>query len=485
MLLLKSVGCVVTRNRAINLLLGVFALAVLGGCQSAGNSGAMTLPHALISVAHYYGTPLSGPQVVPANTTAADALDVRVDWFALEQADVRSLPLLGSQARLVTAQRGGLAVMPAAKFTSDARVQWIAPDAARKSLAAMSAGPMAAFGKLRTALPHGVNASFSAVDLTSVADDTLGQLRQPRVEIDISRPAAVAGVEQLQVGVAVEDFSSLAEAHGATTQPGNASRLVFQREVALLDHPFDQKPIAALIAVPFEFTQTSNHWVVAVVTIAPAGNDPAFAALLAQCQTDLKSSGIAAVSSTQAADLVQAVDLLGNASRRRATLVYLAGESGAALCEDTVLVADDALLAHLAAAVEHDAKSALASGDLAGLGWRMDRAAIFSMLPLLDKATLPDELSTVLTLHLGEPGRHAAALDEVMQQATSRDDLDRRLIAENYIYLEDSSPAARVRAFDWLKAHQQAPAGFDPLASPKQRRLALDQALSTGSGGGK
>ena len=47
------------------------------------------------------------------------------------------------------------------------------------------------------------------------------------------------------------------------------------------------------------------------------------------------------------------------------------------------------------------------------------------------------------------------------------------MIVENRIYLEDNSPASRVRAYDWLKARGAAPKGFDPLANPRDRREAL------------
>jgi hypothetical protein len=63
------------------------------------------------------------------------------------------------------------------------------------------------------------------------------------------------------------------------------------------------------------------------------------------------------------------------------------------------------------------------------------------------------------------------------QVAESRDlaDLERRLINENRISLEDMSPAARTRAYEWLRQRELAPAGYDPLASAKERRVALDK----------
>ena len=91
---------------------------------------------------------------------------------------------------------------------------------------------------------------------------------------------------------------------------------------------------------------------------------------------------------------------------------------------------------------------------------------------------LPGELSAILTLHAGEAGRHAGALDEAIRTSATREQFNLRLIAENYIYLEDSSPASRVRAFDWLFAQGRSPAGYDPLGPAKDRRAALERALN-------
>ena len=40
---------------------------------------------------------------------------------------------------------------------------------------------------------------------------------------------------------------------------------------------------------------------------------------------------------------------------------------------------------------------------------------------------------------------------------------------------ELASPALRVRAYDWLADRGQAPPDYDPLASPRARRAALEK----------
>ena len=55
--------------------------------------------------------------------------------------------------------------------------------------------------------------------------------------------------------------------------------------------------------------------------------------------------------------------------------------------------------------------------------------------------------------------------------------IEETLIAENFVSLEDSSPAARTRAFDWLRRRGLAPAGYEPVHSTVQeRRAALAKA---------
>ncbi|MGA2232518.1 MAG: hypothetical protein ABSH22_16605, partial [Tepidisphaeraceae bacterium] len=158
--------------------------------------------------------------------------------------------------------------------------------------------------------------------------------------------------------------------------------------------------------------------------------------------------------------------------------VYLASQTDAKLCEDVASVCDDTILAQIVGFIRAGATDALRSNSVDDFSWLLDRSTIQAMQGPLFKSQLSPELLEILTLYMGETGRHAAALDEVMRGVTSRNALDQRLVSENYIYLQDSSPAYRARAFDWLKARNLAPANFDPLGAPKARREALDQALS-------
>lgn len=84
----------------------------------------------------------------------------------------------------------------------------------------------------------------------------------------------------------------------------------------------------------------------------------------------------------------------------------------------------------------------------------------------------------MLTIHAGEVGRHPATMQDVLKSAADQDSMIVRVTSENLLFLEDSSPASRVRAFEWLSTRGLAPAGYDPLGPARQRRAALERALA-------
>jgi hypothetical protein len=96
---------------------------------------------------------------------------------------------------------------------------------------------------------------------------------------------------------------------------------------------------------------------------------------------------------------------------------------------------------------------------------------------------MPDELLAVVTTYAGEAGRHEATMEGILNGLASRADLQARLTAENLIFLEDSSPASRARAFEWLSTHGQPIKGYNPLGPIRERRAAIDKALNSDVGG--
>ncbi len=520
-------------------LLCAAALMIAIGCQSHQPAQALPAPPAVLSSANYLGTPLSGPITgdIPA-IAPADALTIRVSFISLEHIPARAFDPLGSKARLISASRGGSPVMPSGKLTEDVQVITLktAADLPPK-LQAAGAGKTTAIGSLDGALPMGVTEAFVATDKTTAIDPITGQALQRRIEVEIARTtgvpeaaivladtstdgstAADARALSAQIGggpytasrtnsagknPAAAEVSGSAESSGGLPSenppPTPAGPPSLQIERALLDLPGGDTSCTALI-VPFRFDDSLNQATAIVIDISSATNTPAHTAALAQCIDDLKKSNADAaarekITSGEPSDWssVQAcIASLGIANGRRSALVYLSSQTGAGLCQDTALVAGDDALADLAKQIQSKLSAETAPEDSAAIGWTLDRTTLEFLDQLLNVSTggtpgaapgkeppkMPDELSAVLASYAGEPGRHASSMDEIMRGLVNRQDLENRLLAENLIFLEDSSPASRVRAFDWLSARGKAPAGFDPLGTNESRRDSLEKALS-------
>jgi hypothetical protein len=449
------------------------ACLLLTACAASHRPPPFEIHTARTLASYHFGTPLSGQATGDVSKIDFQApLELQMNWFSLERYNCTFLPLVASQASLVTARLADQAVLPTTSLTSNARVEWLG--AADPKHAVLLANPSRIFpiGRAQAILPAGITASFRAVETGGYADHTLGRPEPRYVELDIARiPGASANSpEQLQVALAIQD--------NPVNSPDNLGYPlgVYQREVAILNHPLTKPPISVLLVVPFSFAGPYNHAVGIFLTLTAAGPNAQNA--IAQCKADLQVPQAIESGPLWTLGLHRALRELDDPERRRAVLVYLAEQGDASICEDVAMLADDSLLQQIAESIKSDAPAAIDAANLPQYAWVLDRSAVEALQPHLTKADLPPELFAVLTQHFGEPGRHSAALDDIMHSCTGEQELQTRLVAENYIYLEDSSPSSRVRAFQWLSARKLAPAGFDPLGSPKARREALDQALS-------
>src|SRR5690606_9781735 len=186
--------------------------------------------------------------------------------------------------------------------------------------------------------------------------------------------------------------------------------------------------------------------------------------------------------------LVAGLRSLQQGAATRATLAFLAGSTaGSPLALDLVLAADEATLQELAELLRAglgdgaQAERGTADGDeelAARLPWLLERSAFELLAARLDR----DDASAaaargLLARHAGDFGMDGGGLRAALARATSRTELDRLLVDENLALLDASSPASRVRAFDWLDARGDAPPGYDPLADRERRSDALARFL--------
>ena len=169
-----------------------------------------------------------------------------------------------------------------------------------------------------------------------------------------------------------------------------------------------------------------------------------------------------------------AIQALQSSLNQRRALLYLAERTGAFLGEDIALSGTDIVVARLSQALTNEYSSGSMTGG-ASLGWLLERTACGLLATLLSSDQATPELEAILIRHTGQVGRNVSTLEELTAGASSVEEFQKLLVRENFIYLEDISPAARARAFEWLKARGRAPEGYHPLAPVKERRAVLNR----------
>lgn len=459
--------------------LGCVLLAgLLSGCASKPPPPAA--PGVGLRVEHFSGSPLSGPTTRPVASVRADTailIDVRI--VALAANRVESLAPVGPNVRLISVSRGGSPLMAAGEFTSGCRFG--AGPSAQKVEAELDTGSLGhapQISQSTLALPPAVTGSIRLEDPTASKDAARS------IQLYLHRPAA-GGADQLEIALAIEDFKRAdpqAESTSATSRPAPITGLF--RELMLLQSvPIADSPSAALL-IPFDFSDGIHHSAIAIVHISRDVSNPQWPAGVEQAQADLKASADAAsklpsVSTLSISDwpgFETALAGIRDPATARVSLSYLAGQTGARVCEDASLVATDQVLADASILINKEFSKPDLPHTAEALGWALDVAMLNLLSQRQSASALPSELLAVLLRHTGQVGANSGSVGEMLALVGNRKDFESRLSAENFVYLEDNSPAARVRAFDWLTARGEAPPGYDPLAPPKQRQDALQKA---------
>lgn len=446
-------------------------------CVTSAPRDEVVVPPIEVEVLRYAGSSLTGPLSAASATIDVDpahALALRCRISYLEHAPVGALELLASHARLVVAARSAEPFEPSTEFAQ--RVRMGVGDAARVFVERCNQGELgrtALVTLLEDALPRGVTVAFAA--------------RPP------DRAAAVAerlAIELHRSATPVErDLDVAFVVDGA-----RAGEVAARRESLALDEAPAPGGAPLVFVVPARFAGDDTGAFVVELSVADAPLDPLdrerHAASVVRLSADIADTERAArmraehLSSGESfiREVTSAFQALDDVRSQRPALVFLADATGAPLAEDLALVASDAELAAYvkllrgSAAANATANDAGPASDGRELGWRLERGAYRHLTARPADAVLAPELAGILLRHAGEAGRFAGTIEDLLRDSASVADLDLRLVRENRIFLEDSLPGARVRAFDWLAARGLAPAEFDPLASVAARRAALARA---------
>jgi hypothetical protein len=451
----------------------------------------LSAPTASIEQTSYIGTAVSGPTQGKIDADAINgAIHVSVQLVAIKQASLEKLSPPAADARLIVATRDRQPVLPAGELTG--RLRCATGDAAKAFASQLESAPpheVVKWEQKTLAIPKGVVAKLTIADSSSFANPDDRRQIQLLFRNAPDRSGALAceaavGIVDLVNAQKSEDTKESSAANPLTQPPSWQRELLVTRPIPVVDG------ITGAIVIPFEFKDANAHFFAAIIdaTPAPQPADSDWTTALEQCKADVKKESDAAAARANAILASQlnsnwpgfeaSLSAARDPKTRRQSMVYLASQSGARLSRDVYLVADDPTLEKLLAAIANRIGAVKpADQSDSNLAWILDFTTLQTLSKMLNDNQLAPELSSVLTSFGGEAGRHASSLDEITKNLTGPGELQTRLIAENMIYLEDSSPAARVRAFDWLTSRKTAPAGYDPLGPARARKDALENAL--------
>ena len=498
--------------------------AFLASCGSTPEEQPLLEPPAILAeVVHVAGSPLSGPMsisVLPAS--AREGLHVEARILSLETLPRDELDPLGEHTRLVASSGGAFPLLPVSRLARGARAGKL--DDAETYVHRIESGRLgrsAPMASLSGALFPGTTVVFRlrAPDYMRLLGHSPESL-----ELQVHLPApqdpanAREGPSRPEVAIAIQGLlpprnedmppvtketeppeeketetekgkekanagevppSSEAEATPVDTLPGSQAR-----EIIIVDgcEYSSVCRLAFFLPSPFAPSLGGGRALAAIIDVRPAPEgdsdpDPRHDAAFAKCLADLSGSPAeAAPDHAERFDLhdLGALSALRVPASRRQALLFMAEKGGARIAADTAISASDKVLEKIAAPLIATRTARL---DRAALAWLLEKSTLEVLLDLHSRNVLPPELAAVLVRQAGEAGLQPSSLEEVVKSSRGFQDLEERLVTENYIFLEDSAPASRIRALAWLEARKKAPEGYDPLAAPRERRVALEKAI--------
>ena len=450
----------------------------------------------------YFGpSPSSDREAADSNSLHLDGSPgITVTFLAMNQWPPTTLEPVEAQAQMITVFPTSSPVIAVAGLLRRARIgvvqnetQILGESPERRGGAFLSRTT------LQGVLPADVGASFRVFDRPQADSGAI-----PRLEIHVrqgpaqeqgteERPTTVASLEislvatgELKEAALPEADSSAGSGKGQAQSTLAASGVLATETISLKPQNLsEQGRWAVILPSPFQLDGIAAF--AALIEVMPApqkgtAEAVAYEALLGKCRSSLQ---MAAEKNREQKGpqfaagrrgMEDALRLLHSLTQRRQALLYLASETRSPLIEDVALSATEVVIERLAHVVDTECESGPA-WETGTLGWRLQKTAYLLLAELMSAEQMRPELEAIVMRHTGEVGRHPAVLKEMVADAASSEDLEQRLLLENFIYLEDISPAARTRAYEWLKTKARAPTGYDPLASFKERRSILNQVL--------
>jgi len=442
--------------------MAIVMLASSGGCRFLRPRVQPPIPVPVFDTREeaFVGSALSGPtgSAVPA-FTPDDVRVISVKWIVLESsALIEDLKPLDAQARLTTSPLAGGAVMPVAQMTRSIRYASAEGDDAMSLSAGLTNGAIGPSATVATQI--GLVVPGSAVRFSCTFD------------VSPTSPAVILCLGPAPTGGALTVTVERLTIDGTPAASGAETSLVAPVEFESGKHFF--------FALPQQFGTMPWRVLVADVSVGKPTDVPQATAELTRRLAESVASVRAAEarqSSGSKPTLQSAIAALTQTESRRTPLLFLATSTDAPVAADFALGADDKLLKQLTDELLSFESKHPDEPTPVRVRWFLERTSIRIMTDQAAAGTLAPELSTVLAVHFGEVGRNPDTVAELVKVSNGVDDLNQRVVAENYVFLEDNSASSRVRAFDWLKTLGKAPAGYDPLGDARARRDAINKEL--------
>jgi hypothetical protein len=449
------------------------ALSSLYGCALFQKSPAPVNPPEMnVLTTPFIGTPLTGPTTTASPSFGiTDAMQIDLDWSVLQQFPGEELLPLDAQSRLTSAP--------------------------------LASGPVLTVGQSTRLIRFG-GGGFASAFAGRMQSGVLGLTVHAKHQSGLIAPGTTIRFDCVLPSLPDKGIRSITlwVGHVLTTatssptiQPTEGTMAISVQglvttapETAFLDKIPLEKGEQFAILMPCTFDGTPWRALVAQITIRRITDDAKGAKLVESLRDELSAAsaaaraGVTAPSPGNQPELQSALGALTRNEELRPPLLFLATNTGAKIASDFILVADESNLGLMRDHVVTRLASQPNPSRPGDLGWILDRSALLIMIGQATKNTLPPEMASVLVLHAGEVGRHPDSLEDIVKSISNSADLKLRLIGENFIALEDSSPSARVRAYDWLKMQGKAPAEFDPMGDRKSRRDAIDKAFGPSGG---
>ena len=462
-------------------------LSVAAGCSSVSGTGGDALipklaswesrPRLSLSTETFAGSALTGTLPETEGVASLDkALPVDVRLILLRPRLDTGLAPIEETARLVSATTEGRPVMPSVVLAGGGRVG-AAPGLAafEQRLKERSPEGLLELETLHGAVFTGSTASFRLVSLPGIEPGPDGTLQRggERVEIDVSRVARDDG-GRLIFSVRVDSF----------VDGESVSERVIVEEVAEPSGD-SQQALKYALSIPAPFADAREADVLALVRVGAeqaVETLPLNARYSAQRAARQLASNAAqtrqrtvslAEGEWKRRELELTLAGLEEASSLRSSWLFLASETDAPLASEIALSASDELLRATGVRLLGIVRGSQEPLGPQQLSWALDASVLLQMAHIADEDGLPAELAAILLRHTGEVGRDPDLVRQVVRRSRSLEQCRAALVEENFMLLQDNSPASRVRAAEWLRRSGMSLVGFTALASREERRAAL------------